>query len=580
MQNLNFFCKYCGLRYDKEHKPFIMTCSHNICSKCLKLNSKVLLCLDCQAKYVKNKIKHFPINFLLFEICSASNNNTPPQLPSNKKFHCENCNLFLPTDYHRTLSPDHNLIEIQQKSSNEIFGEVDNKKKELLLDFNDINYKTNQLNSSYFDCLITKLKEISNSELDFSDIDKFTVILTSGIINPADRDRLKKFYEKIISVEENKKLLLDSTSFNDLVTKLNSRQNQEVLPTQEFISLLFYFYEIYKKKLVDFPIKIAEIKDKMSNELNIKTFLNEFILNINYSLGDFLLSNKFKTSSIKIGNSIVIFEPIEEKFSVYNINIENKLFKDSVSYCITNNKMLYVFDGNYVYQYNLETGKTEKLQKPNFSEEKRQLIFVDDNLYLLSAHFFEKLCINQEITKNEWKILTTYKGETLIQKPKVATYAYQSFFVFDEDAKECKEFYGYEINSKKWKKFVMKFNDITSLYLNQSVLFFYGQILIFGGYDKEKKKWNENLYEINKNSNKVSIAQRIEYVKEKDNNWEVYGIDVAYKKLDNIYFIVCYRGKGEENEKNYLLELWKKNGKNEEFVKTEISYRYRYENKA
>ncbi|MCQ2821657.1 MAG: RING finger protein, partial [archaeon] len=223
MENLNLFCKYCGNSFSKENKPHIMNCSHNICSKCLKLNNKILKCLECETKFMKNKIKKFPINFLLLELCSSKEEDKNKKENENKFYFCEICNLNLSTDYHKKNYPTHNLIE-KEKDINENIGiEIEKKKAELLNEFLDINRKSVERNALFFGELIKRLKDISTT-FKFDDIDPFEILLLSGIINPADKERLKFFNDKIFSNEENKNIFLNSKNFDDLIQNLNNRK--------------------------------------------------------------------------------------------------------------------------------------------------------------------------------------------------------------------------------------------------------------------------------------------------------------------------------------------------------------------
>ena len=70
-------CVLCKKIFEKNNKPLIMFCGHNICEECKIKNFKKITCGVCNKVFAKREIKKFPINYSILENKNISHEIEP-----------------------------------------------------------------------------------------------------------------------------------------------------------------------------------------------------------------------------------------------------------------------------------------------------------------------------------------------------------------------------------------------------------------------------------------------------------------------------------------------------------------------
>ena len=76
-------CVLCKKIFEKNNKPLIMFCGHNICEECKIKNFKKITCGVCNKVFAKREIKKFPINYSILENKNITQTKEPNQTENN-----------------------------------------------------------------------------------------------------------------------------------------------------------------------------------------------------------------------------------------------------------------------------------------------------------------------------------------------------------------------------------------------------------------------------------------------------------------------------------------------------------------
>lgn len=537
-------CKYCSELYSKTNKPKIMLCGHNICSHCLKLNKNNLLCLDCNKRYNNILINKFSINFALLETTNNINNDSKIDESIIKgNFYCVNCKLNLSNNYHLILYKNHILKkkndDVQKiKDNNEIMNEY----KNLYNNFKEFNTKISEKNNEYLDKLFNLLKK-ENDNINFENYDFIKLLNLIGLINKADEKRLNEFNKKILKNEEYLNLIENSKNYQDLIEKVkelknNNKDKIQYLNVNEFFSLLCYYNEICFLKLNNINEYISNLENKLNNDFKYKKqFLTNLNFQINYTIGDYLsLLDIYKLSYFIYDNNLYIYEPIQNEFFKYNIEINES---EILSSFLSSNFILYLLTKENLIIYNLSNNEKnlKKLDEPII--EYTQIFLLEGIIYKISCNSFQSLNINEQILTNEWKNLNLFEINNIkIKKPKIVQHNNSFFYVLDYNEKEIKNIFIYDINKDEWKKKYLTFsndgkekNNNRGLFIKDYILYNKGYVTLIGGYIKNRL--NDNVFIIDASKKIIYIKEKIKFDLNKDE--KIKEINIAINK--NIIFI-------------------------------------------
>ena len=365
-----------------------------------------------------------------------------------------------------------------------------------------------------------------------------------GLINKADEKRLNEFNKKILKNEEYLNLIENSKNYQDLIEKVkelknNNKDKNQYLNVNEFFSLLCYYNEICFLKLNNINEYISNLENKLNNDFKYKKqFLTNLNFQINYTIGDYLsLLDIYKLSYFIYDNNLYIYEPIQNEFFKYNIEINES---EILSSFLSSNFILYLLTKENLIIYNLSNNEKnlKKLDEPII--EYTQIFLLEGIIYKISCNSFQSLNINEQILTNEWKNLNLFEINNIkIKKPKIVQHNNSFFYVLDYNEKEIKNIFIYDINKDEWKKKYLTFsndgkekNNNRGLFIKDYILYNKGYVTLIGGYFKNRL--NDNVFIIDASKKIIYIKEKIKFDLNKDE--KIKEINIAINK--NIIFII------------------------------------------
>lgn len=565
MDNLFVICQYCGSTFCNENKPKIMPCSHNICEKCIEINKKFLPCFSCKKKYTRGKIKKFPFNFALLEISSNEKIPSPSSFQSNNTLYCEKCNLNFWNDYHFKQS-SHEIIYKDNNSVNDYQKEAE----KLVEKYNNYNEKYEKLKEKSGKILCKLFKQFSK-EVNFDQVDQFTLLLCCGLINPFDKKKLTLFYEDIYTNDKLMEIINKASSFEELSKEFNnySLQNKSnTLTYNTFLHHLFSVADIQNIKLKNIDNNLNILSNKLYDNKNISEKLLQYLTSyIDVNLWSTFEGCYYKRGNIIHNNQLFVFEPIDQTLSIFDLPKEGET--EIIAHYLNQDMKLYFLTTNGLFQYDINTLFCRKLPNSFYQHEKNVSLFVNsESLFLISPVSFEVLDLFDEVQDSKWEILSTYDEEANLEKIKIRFDNFnRNLLITKEISQYFGDVYLFSLSNYEWKKKNFSSdNCLSGLNIEKAAFFFVGKCYLFGAYNEQEEKYDEKIYEIELNKKIIKFAGNVPLVNPKR---KIFYIDAAYTKED-YYLLVYYQlndSKALECEK-YLKHT--KKGKYEYIGKNEI----------
>ena len=497
-------CVLCKKIFEKNNKPLIMFCGHNICEECKIKNFKKITCGVCNKVFAKREIKKFPINYSILE----NKNITPAEEPKHSEI---NTTTILPT-----LSPQLGQ-EFVSTVIKEVFKHIDEikiddnkekekdkekekeegkkvleeiaKKRELIIK-DTYNYLDN-LEKKYFDYLSKFFDFIikglnSNNQMLINELNISQLLEETGVINFADMIKLGKFMEMMEDI--NKDDLLNCSCFEQIYSLIIDKNND--IKYEEFISLFFFFNKVFELKIKKMP-KILETQRKLyTNKKECNKNLSHFIFNfvqkyesnlsdifydittyksshfiydiknneiIKHSLSNFYDINQKLLDEYNI--IAIIYEPIEKKFNIHIIKIkelkdekiiDSYIFLAHTLFILTNKKF-------YVYQIKEKTYSSIDLFDAQEIDENSKIIKYDINMLILSSKYFQSINLSEDMAKNDWRSISLFENsQDIIKKPYPISHGSSFIYVLDKEKKNINEIYFFNPETDIWDKKELK----------------------------------------------------------------------------------------------------------------------------
>ncbi len=481
-------CVLCKKIFEKNNKPLIMFCGHNICEECKIKNFKKIICGVCNKVFAKREIKKFPINYSILENKNITQTKEPNQTENNNTNILSNVSPQVGQEFVSTVIKEvfkHiDEIKIDDNEKEKQIEEI-MKKRELIIK-DTYNYLDNlekkyiDYLNKFFDYIIQGLN--SNNEMLINELNISQLLEETGIINFGDMIKLGKFLEMMEDI--NKDDLLNCSCFEQIYSLIIDK-NSEV-KYEEFISLFFFFNKIFELKIKKIP-KILESQKKIySNKKechkNLSHFIFNFVQKYESNLSDIFYDmttykschfiydikknekirnslNQFYNNNQKIleeyNNIMIIYEPIEKKFNIHIIKIkelkdekiiDSFLFLTHTLFILTNKKF-------YIYQIKDKTYSSIDFLENQEIDENSKIIKYDINMFILSSKYFQSINLSQDMTKNDWRSISLFENsQDKIKKPYPITHSSSFIYVLDKENKNINEVFIFNPDADTWDK--------------------------------------------------------------------------------------------------------------------------------
>ena len=481
-------CVLCKKIFEKNNKPLIMFCGHNICEECKIKNFKKITCGVCNKVFAKREIKKFPINYSILENKNITQTKEPNQTENNNTNILSNVSPQVGQEFVSTVIKEvfkHiDEIKIDDNEKEKQIEEI-MKKRELIIK-DTYNYLDNlekkyiDYLNKFFDYIIQGLN--SNNEMLINELNISQLLEETGIINFGDMIKLGKFLEMMEDI--NKDDLLNCSCFEQIYSLIIDK-NSEV-KYEEFISLFFFFNKIFELKIKKIP-KILESQKKIySNKKechkNLSHFIFNFVQKYESNLSDIFYDmttykschfiydikknekirnslNQFYNNNQKIleeyNNIMIIYEPIEKKFNIHIIKIkelkeekiiDSFLFLTHTLFILTNKKF-------YIYQIKDKTYSSIEFLENQEIDENSKIIKYDINMFILSSKYFQSINLSQDMTKNDWRSISLFENsQDKIKKPYPITHSSSFIYILDKEKKNINEVFIFNPDADSWDK--------------------------------------------------------------------------------------------------------------------------------
>ena len=481
-------CVLCKKIFEKNNKPLIMFCGHNICEECKLKNFKKITCGVCNKVFAKREIKKFPINYSILENKNITQTKESNQTENNNTNILSNVSPQVGQEFVSTVIKEvfkHiDEIKIDDNEKEKQIEEI-MKKRELIIK-DTYNYLDNlekkyiDYLNKFFDYIIQGLN--SNNEMLINELNISQLLEETGIINFGDMIKLGKFLEMMEDI--NKDDLLNCSCFEQIYSLIIDK-NSEV-KYEEFISLFFFFNKIFELKIKKIP-KILESQKKIySNKKechkNLSHFIFNFVQKYESNLSDIFYDmttykschfiydikknekirnslNQFYNNNQKIleeyNNIMIIYEPIEKKFNIHIIKIkelkdekiiDSFLFLTHTLFILTNKKF-------YIYQIKDKTYSSIEFLENQEIDENSKIIKYDINMFILSSKYFQSINLSQDMTKNDWRSISLFENsQDKIKKPYPITHSSSFIYILDKEKKNINEVFIFNPDADSWDK--------------------------------------------------------------------------------------------------------------------------------
>ena len=481
-------CVLCKKIFEKNNKPLIMFCGHNICEECKIKNFKKITCSVCNKVFAKREIKKFPINYSILENKNITQTKESNQTENNNTNILSNVSPQVGQEFVSTVIKEvfkHiDEIKIDDNEKEKQIEEI-MKKRELIIK-DTYNYLDNlekkyiDYLNKFFDYIIQGLN--SNNEMLINELNISQLLEETGIINFGDMSKLGKFLEMMEDI--NKDDLLNCSCFEQIYSLIIDKYSE--VKYEEFISLFFFFNKIFELKIKKIP-KILESQKKIySNKKechkNLSHFIFNFVQKYESNLSDIFYDmttykschfiydikknekirnslNQFYNNNQKIleeyNNIMIIYEPIEKKFNIHIIKIkelkdekiiDSFLFLTHTLFILTNKKF-------YIYQIKDKTYSSIDFLENQEIDENSKIIKYDINMFILSSKYFQSINLSQDMTKNDWRSISLFENsQDIIKKPYPITHSSSFIYILDKEKKNINEVFIFNPDADSWDK--------------------------------------------------------------------------------------------------------------------------------
>ena len=481
-------CVLCKKIFEKNNKPLIMFCGHNICEECKIKNFKKITCGVCNKVFAKREIKKFPINYSILENKNITQTKEPNQTENNNTNILSNVSPQVGQEFVSTVIKEvfkHiDEIKIDDNEKEKQIEEIVKKRDLIIKDtynyLDNLEKKYIDYLNKFFDYIIQGLN--SNNEMLINELNISQLLEETGIINFGDMIKLGKFLEMMEDI--NKDDLLNCSCFEQIYSLIIDK-NSEV-KYEEFISLFFFFNKIFELKIKKIP-KILESQKKIySNKKechkNLSHFIFNFVQKYESNLSDIFYDmttykschfiydikknekirnslNQFYNNNQKIleeyNNIMIIYEPIEKKFNIHIIKIkelkdekiiDSFLFLTHTLFILTNKKF-------YIYQIKDKTYSSIDFLENQEIDENSKIIKYDINMFILSSKYFQSINLSQDMTKNDWRSISLFENsQDIIKKPYPITHSSSFIYILDKEKKNINEVFIFNPDADSWDK--------------------------------------------------------------------------------------------------------------------------------
>lgn len=481
-------CVLCKKIFEKNNKPLIMFCGHNICEECKIKNFKKITCGVCNKVFAKREIKKFPINYSILENKNITQTKESNQTENNNTNILSNVSPQVGQEFVSTVIKEvfkHiDEIKIDDNEKEKQIEEIVKKRDLIIKDtynyLDNLEKKYIDYLNKFFDYIIQGLN--SNNEMLINELNISQLLEETGIINFGDMIKLGKFLEMMEDI--NKDDLLNCSCFEQIYSLIIDK-NSEV-KYEEFISLFFFFNKIFELKIKKIP-KILESQKKIySNKKechkNLSHFIFNFVQKYESNLSDIFYDmttykschfiydikknekirnslNQFCNDNQKIleeyNNIMIIYEPIEKKFNIHIIKIkelkdekiiDSFLFLTHTLFILTNKKF-------YIYQIKDKTYSSIDFLENQEIDENSKIIKYDINMFILSSKYFQSINLSQDMTKNDWRSISLFENsQDKIKKPYPITHSSSFIYILDKEKKNINEVFIFNPDADSWDK--------------------------------------------------------------------------------------------------------------------------------
>ena len=481
-------CVLCKKIFEKNNKPLIMFCGHNICEECKLKNFKKITCGVCNKVFAKREIKKFPINYSILENKNITQTKEPNQTENNNTNILSNVSPQVGQEFVSTVIKEvfkHiDEIKIDDNEKEKQIEEIVKKRDLIIKDtynyLDNLEKKYIDYLNKFFDYIIQGLN--SNNEMLINELNISQLLEETGIINFGDMIKLGKFLEMMEDI--NKDDLLNCSCFEQIYSLIIDKNSE--IKYEEFISLFFFFNKIFELKIKKIP-KILESQKKIySNKKechkNLSHFIFNFVQKYESNLSDIFYDmttykschfiydikknekirnslNQFYNNNQKIleeyNNIMIIYEPIEKKFNIHIIKIkelkdekiiDSFLFLTHTLFILTNKKF-------YIYQIKDKTYSSIDFLENQEIDENSKIIKYDINMFILSSKYFQSINLSQDMTKNDWRSISLFENsQDKIKKPYPITHSSSFIYILDKEKKNINEVFIFNPDADSWDK--------------------------------------------------------------------------------------------------------------------------------
>ena len=481
-------CVLCKKIFEKNNKPLIMFCGHNICEECKLKNFKKITCGVCNKVFAKREIKKFPINYSILENKNITQTKESNQTENNNTNILSNISPQVGQEFVSTVIKEvfkHiDEIKIDDNEKEKQIEEIVKKRDLIIKDtynyLDNLEKKYIDYLNKFFDYIIQGLN--SNNEMLINELNISQLLEETGIINFGDMIKLGKFLEMMEDI--NKDDLLNCSCFEQIYSLIIDKNSE--IKYEEFISLFFFFNKIFELKIKKIP-KILESQKKIySNKKechkNLSHFIFNFVQKYESNLSDIFYDmttykschfiydikknekirnslNQFYNNNQKIleeyNNIMIIYEPIEKKFNIHIIKIkelkdekiiDSFLFLTHTLFILTNKKF-------YIYQIKDKTYSSIDFLENQEIDENSKIIKYDINMFILSSKYFQSINLSQDMTKNDWRSISLFENsQDKIKKPYPITHSSSFIYILDKEKKNINEVFIFNPDADSWDK--------------------------------------------------------------------------------------------------------------------------------
>ena len=512
-------CMSCNKKFNKENKPLIMFCGHNICEECKLANRGKIKCQICGKIFSKREIKKFPINYSILENKLLSQGTKKEEKKSenndekneNKKeensldvwpdLNKKNSISFLNVlsgicnyisnneDEIKSLENNKNKpkeTEAINKLKNETKTAIDNTFK--LIDDLEKNFLI--YSQDFLNIMIKGINIVNKNDNYpfFDNLNLSELLLESGLINYGDYFKLEKFIKLFDVVDKNK--LKNCSSFKDIYNIIKEKNDK--IEYKEFMSLFFFFNKLFEMKIKKLDVVLNEQKNiytdlsenkqnmihlitnlgqkfemKLSDLFYDSTFYktSHFIFDINKNKEIFSALNEKLTNNNTYNKIFLVYEPIEKKIKYQEIKIDELNNEEIIDSLLIINKYLYILTNKQFYEYNLLSKEHKKFPNSNNNQNidmNSKIFKYDTSIMKISTNSFDCINLRDDISKNDWRSLSLYEN-TLgkLVNPYPICHGSNLIYVLEEGEKLINNIYLYNADEDSWKKKEIKLETKT-----------------------------------------------------------------------------------------------------------------------